>query len=159
MKQHIVFLMILFLLLSICGCAQTDENERSFYYLRTAETIRYGQSDAIIAPVSRNITGEDASLDYLLQLYLKGPTEEGYVSPIPKGTYLLSSLWNEDTLVLVLSREFSTLDGIGLTLAGACLTATCHDLTGAEAIEVRSADEIYKFNLTDYAFLDGSTGQ
>ena len=159
MKRRISCFLILLLLFGICGCAQPEENERTFYYLRTAETIRYGQADALIAPVTRNITGEDATLDYLLQLYLKGPTEEGYISPIPKGTYLLSSLWDGDTLVLVLSREFSSLDGIGLTLAGACLTATCRDLAGVETVEVRSADEVYRFDLADYTFLDDSTGQ
>ena len=113
----------------------------------------------MIAPVNREISGRNAELNYLLQLYLEGPVEEGYLSPIPRGTYLLSTLWNEDTLVLVLSREFSTANNITLTLCGACLTATCHNLTGAERIEVRSGDAVYHFALSDYTFVDNSNGQ
>ena len=147
------------MLLCLSGCSQPEESSYTFYYLRTADTIQYGREDALIAPVTRSIAGQDSGLSYLLQLYLEGPSEEGYYSPIPKGTYLLSSLWEDDTLVLVLSREFSTLTNMDLTLAGACLTATCHDLTGAERIQVRSGDSIYDFDINNYTFLDQSTGQ
>lgn len=151
--------LILFLVFSLTGCAKPQEDTCQFYYLRTAETIRYGQEDALIAPVSREITGQDSSLDYLLQLYLDGPSESNFISPFPRSTYLLSILWEEDTLVLVVSREFSTLEEMDLTLAGACLAATCHKLAGAEQIQVRSGDNVYEFDLHNFAFLDGSTDQ
>ena len=159
MKRLLCFWLMLTLLLSLSGCTTPDENRRTFYYLRTAETIRTGSEDALIAPVSREISDQDPGLEYLLQLYLEGPTEEDFLSPIPQGTYLLSYAWEGDTLVLVLSREFSQLDKINLTLAGACLTATCHDLAGAERIEVRSGEQIYEFDLNNYIFLEVSTGQ
>ena len=157
--KRMILLLAAALLLSLTGCSKPEENTCLFYYLRTDDTIQYGQEDALIAPVSRTIAGQDAGLNYLIQLYLEGPSEEGYRSPIPKGTYLLSTLWEEDTLVLVFSREFSQLDNMNLTLAGACLSATCHDLAGAEHIQVRSGDNIYDFYLNNYTFLDGSTGQ
>ena len=159
MKRWILCLMALSLLLCLTGCSGQEENTCNFYYLRSGENIRYGQEDGLIAPVNREISGRNAELNYLLQLYLEGPVEEGYLSPIPRGTYLLSTLWNEDTLVLVLSREFSTANNITLTLCGACLTATCHNLTGAERIEVRSGDAVYYFALSDYTFVDNSNGQ
>ena len=158
MKRWILLLCALSVL-CLTGCSQQAESRFDFYYLRTSDTIRYGQEDALIAPVSRDITGQDPGLNYLLQLYLESPAPEGYHFPIPKGTYLLSTLWEEDTLVIVLSREFSTLDKMELTLAGACLSATCHDLAGAEHIQVRSGDSIYDFYLNNYTFLEVSTGQ
>lgn len=156
MKRWILFLCALSLL-CLTGCSQQEESRFDFYYLRTSDTIRYGQEDALIAPVSRDITGQDPGLDYLLQLYLESPAPEGYHFPIPKGTYLLSTLWEEDTLVIVLSREFSTLDKMELTLAGACLSATCHNIAGTERIEVRSGDTVYEFDLQNFTFLDAST--
>lgn len=159
MKRLMILLMILSLSLSAAGCAQPKENTCSFYYLRTEETIRHGYTDGLIAPVTRVLSTPDAQLDYLLQLYLDGPTEENFLSPIPKGTYLLKTLWDGETLILVLSREFSTLDNISLTLAGMCLCATCEGLTGAEHIQIRSGDMTYDFNLNQFTFLDASTGQ
>ena len=159
MKRLLCFWLMPALLLSLSGCTTPDENRCTFYYLRTPENIRYGETDALVAPVFREIANEELELDYLLQLYLEGPTEEDFLSPIPKGTYLLSSAWEDDTLVLVLSREFSQLDNIQLTLAGACLAATCHDLAGAERIEVRSGEQTYEFDLNNYIFLEVSTGQ
>ena len=159
MKKLICFFLVSVLVLSLWGCTQPEENTCAFYYLRSSDTISYGQEDALIAPVFRELSGHSQELDYLLQLYLEGPADENFRSPIPKGTYLLKYLWEEDTLVLVFSREFSELDHMSLTLAGACLTATCHDLTGAEKIQVRSGDFVFEFDLSNYAFLDVSTGQ
>ena len=98
MKRLILCLICLALLLSLAACVQQEENSCSFYYLRTVENIRYGQEDGFIGPVNREISDHNPELNYLLQLYLEGPVEEGYLSPIPKGTYLLSTLWDEDTL-------------------------------------------------------------
>lgn len=156
MRKLLCIFLTLVLVLPFCGCAPAEGNTCTFYYLRTEDTIAYGREDALIAPVSRVLTGQNAELNYLLQLYLDGPVEDGYRSPIPKGTYLLSSLREDDALVLVLSREFSTLDNMQLTLAGACLTATCHALTGTETIRVRSGEALYEFDWNNYSFLDTS---
>ena len=159
MKRTLIILLILCLLLSLCACGSDQDNSVRFYYLRTSDTILYGQADALVAPVDRKISAQDAQLAYILQLYLDGPAEENYENPFPQGTYLLSTLWAEDTLVLVLSREFSSLEGIRLSLSGACLAATCHDLTGAEKIQVRSGEHIYDFSIHDFTFLDSSAGK
>jgi spore germination protein GerM len=158
MKQLTCLILILSLFLTFAGCVGETEDPPKFYYLRTEETILYGEEQGFIAPVVREFS-RDVALDTALQLYLDGPSEEGYYNPIPKGTYLLSTIPREDRMVIVLSREFSTLDGIHLTLAGACLAATCHDLTGMEKIQVRSADNIYDFDFNSFVFLDDSTGK
>ncbi len=159
MKRLICALLCLCILLSFTACGDRQESRCTFYYLRSDNTIQYGQTDALIAPVEREFSYGELSLDELLQLYLNGPTEEDYRNIIPKGTYLLSTIQRTDLLVVVLSREFSTLDGIQLTLAGACLTATCHALTGLERIQVRSGESIYDFDLNDCIFLDDGAGK
>ena len=159
MRRAVITLLIICILLSFAGCTPPQEPAYTFYYLRTSETIRHGSPDALVAPVTMKISTPNAELDYLLQLYLDGPTEANYVNPIPRGTYLLSTLWEDDTLILVLSREFSQLDHIRLTLAQCCLAATCHALTGAETIQIRSGEETYDFTINDCIFLDDSTGE
>jgi spore germination protein GerM len=157
MKRFACFALILFLLLSCAACTAETETPPKFYYLRTEETILYGEAQGFISPVVRDLP-QGMSLDAALQLYLDGPTEENFYTPIPKGTYLLSTISKEDHIVIVLSREFSTLDGIQLTLAGACLAATCHELTGIGKIHVRSGENIYDFDLNSFVFLDDSAG-
>ena len=157
MKRTAVLLLVLCLLLGCAACTQPAENSCTFYYLRTPENIRYGDTDALVAPVFREIANDE--LEYLLQLYLDGPQDEHYVSPIPKGTKILRTLWEGDTLILELSAEFSALDGIQLTLAGACLAATCHALADSETIQVRSGEVIYDFDLNNFTFLDDSVGE
>lgn len=159
MKKILLLALALCLLFTCIGCGNEQESNYKFYYVRTPETIAYGQADALIAPVPQEIASPDAELNYLIQLYLNGPQDSHFQNPIPKGTYLLSTILREDMLVLVLSREFSTLEGIQLTLAGACLTATCHELTGRAKIQVISGGESYDFDLTSYTFLDDSTGE
>ena len=157
MKRFLSLFLICCLALSFAACAEKTEDTAVFYYLRSEDTIAYGQIDALIAPLPHQPISS-LSLNDLLQLYLNGPGDEYYRNPIPKGTYLLSTIRHEDTLVIVLSREFSTLDGIQLTLAGACLSATCRQLTGLDCIQVRSGENIYEFDYRDFTFLDDSGG-
>ena len=153
MKRLILLILLLACLLSCTGCAPEEPDQPAFYYLRPEDAIVYGQDDALMVPVPQEITPE-VDLNMVLQLYLDGPVEENLRDPFPKGTYLLTTIAQEDTLVVVLSREFSTLDGIQLTLAGACLAATCYDLTGMEHIKVHSGDSTYDFDLNSFIFLD-----
>lgn len=158
MKQYLVLLLTLGILLSCAACGAGEEAPPTFYYLRTDESIRYNAPDALVAPVTQELSW-DVPLSEMLQLYLQGPGEENYRSPVPMGTRLLRLTQEKDVLVLELSGEFSTLDSIQLSLAGACLAATCHTLAGYEAIEVRSGANIYKFDLNDFVFLDVSAGE
>lgn len=158
MKRIILLLLLLSLALSCLGCQGGTEAEHAFYYLRTESTIAYGKEDALIAAESQDL-GPEMDPEDILRLYLNGPTEENLRSPFPKGTKLLSVTEESKALTLILSLEFSTLDGIQLTLAGACLTATCHDLTGIETIRVCSGEKTYNFTLSSFVFLDESPEQ
>ena len=149
-----VFLAAALLLVLMSGCKNAEDSTHSFYYIRTQDTIAFGQSDALVAPVKRQISDQSADLDYLLRLYFEGPTEEGFVSPFPAGTRLIQVSREDGKLLLEVSGQFSQLEDIRLTLAGACLSATCYDLTGTETVEVLCKEEHYQFSLSDYSFLD-----
>lgn len=152
--RKIAFFLAVLLLLSFGGCRETGENSRSFFYLRTSDTIDFGQSEALVAPVAREISGQSAELNYLLRLYFEGPTEEGFQSPFPQGTRLIKASLDGEQLILEVSTHFSVLENIRLSLAGACLTATCHELAGVDTVQVLCGEESYSFNRSDYTFLD-----
>ncbi len=154
MKKTIVCLAALLLLLSLTACRKTEERSYNLYYLRSSDTVLFGEADAIVAPVKRQISGQSAGLTYLMQLYFEGPTEEGFHSPFPQGTRLIHAQLEDNLLVLEVTAQFSQLENIRLTLAGACLAATCHELTGAETVQVICGEETYHFNRSDYTFLD-----
>ena len=158
MKRIVHLLLLLSLTLSCMGCHEETESQYAFYYLRTDSTIAYGQEDALITAHFQDLSA-DMDLDTILQLYLDGHLGENMRSPFPGGTYLLSVTAENDTLKLILSREFSALDGIHLTLAGACLTATCRDLTGFEKIQVHSGEKVYNFDTSSFILLDSSPEQ
>ena len=158
MKRITLLLLLLTLTLCCLGCQGETDSQHAFYYLRTNDTISYGQEDALITAHFQDL-GPEMELDTILQLYLDGPMEENLRSPFPRGTYLLGAAPENDILKVILSREFSTLDGIQLTLAGACLTATCRDLTGFETIQIRSGEKIYDFDINSFIFLDSSPEQ
>ena len=158
MRRVILFLLLLSLALSCMGCHPDTGSQLTFYYLRTDSTIAYGQEDALITAHFPELDA-DVELDTMLQLYLDGHMAENMRSPFPRGTYLLSVAAEGDTMTLVLSREFSTLDGIQLTLAGACLAATCRDLAGYEKVQVRSGEKIYDFDMNSFILLDSSPEQ
>ena len=158
MKRMILLLLLLSLTLSCMGCHADTGSQVTFYYLRTDSTIAYGQEDALMTAHFPELD-TDLELETMLQLYLDGHMGENMRSPFPRGTYLLRVGVENDTLKLILSREFSTLDGIQLTLAGACLAATCRDLAGCEKVQVRSGEKIYDFNINNFIFLDSSLEQ
>ncbi len=154
MRKLSLFLAAALFLLSLSGCRNTEEKSFNFYYVRSADTILFGQEDAYVAPVHRQISGQHSELSYLLQLYFEGPTEEGFVTPFPSGTRLIRVRQEDKLLVMEVTTHFLELENIRLTLAGACLTATCHALTGAETVQVLCGEESYTFYQTDYTFLD-----
>lgn len=134
MKRLICMLLITALLAVFPGCSEADGDSVSFYYLRTE--LSYSTEDGVIAPEARAISGSREDLNYLLRLYLEGPLTDMMTSPFPVGTQLISVEQEDSSLLLELSGEFAALEGIDLTMAGACLASTCFALTDAEAVQI-----------------------
>ena len=154
MRKITLWLAVVLLLLSFTGCRKNQQPRYAFYYLRTADTIAFGQSDAVVAPVIREISGQSSDLTYLMRLYFDGPASENFQSPFPQGTQVLNATLEGDLLILEVSTQFSSLENIQLTMAGACLTATGYALTGAQSVQVDCEEETYLFHRSDYTFLD-----
>lgn len=140
MKRIFCLILALAVLVLLPACDDSGEEAVSFYYLRREFTM--GQSDSVLASEPREFSGSRDTLDYLLGIYLNGPMDDNLISPFPEGTKLVQHRMEGDTLVLELSKEFSSLEGIRLTLAASCLATTCFHLTQAETVQITCGEDM-----------------
>lgn len=139
MKRIVSLTVLLCLLLS--GCSLSGELIKepvTFYYVRAE--YPFTAKDSILDSEQREASGHRDDLTYLLALYLIGPTNEELISPIPKGTRIYSAEVREDTVYLNMSNTDSTLTDSGFSIACACLSLTCIDLTGAQYVTITSGE-------------------
>ena len=140
MKQRILCL-ILSISLLLCGCDFFGERIKepvTFHYL-----CGNYQEDlcCVIASEEREASGHLGDLSYLLALYLMGPTNDEYQLPLPAGTQIVSQI-QDGHILLELPDTSQTLSDIEFSLACACLTLTCLEITNAEDVTIRSADRV-----------------
>lgn len=153
MKKHVVILLLFSLLLSGCSFFGHRIMEPvTFYYLQANYT--YGRNPGLIASEQREASGHLGDLSYLLALYLLGPAEEDHLSPLPPDTQITNVKYRGDTVSLNLIVSDDTLTEPELTLAYACLTLTCLDITDAQQVKITYQDQAVTmtrdmFTLTD----------
>lgn len=158
MKKAISLLAALCLLLCLAGCSAEDSGWKatvSFFYRRESSELQTHPAGGVIVPEEREISGRSDDLFYLLSLYLRGPLDDGLVSPFPAGCRLVGINRNETTLHVILDENFAALKDMALTTACACLAKTCMSLADVEQvhIEAAAADGKTTVNL----LLDGSS--
>ena len=138
MKKRI-FCLILTASLFLSGCGFFGERIKHpviFYYLCGSY-----QEDLCCVVVSeeREASGHMGDLPYLLALYLMGPTNDEYTMPLPPGTRII--VQNKDGHILLeLSALPDTFSDVDFSLACACLTLTCLEISDAEDVTIRSGD-------------------
>lgn len=145
MKRVFCIFLSLFLLLPMASCALQDRDLQepvSFYYRKKDPA----HSDAAISKELAEAAEHREDYDYLLSKYLKGPTSDVLQRTFPSGISVIDLEIDGTAAALVLSDFFSTLSGLDLTLACACLTLTVCELTGTEQLTIR----------TQTTLLDGS---
>jgi len=142
----------LFLLLSLllCGCGKTDgqeENSVTFYFVREEyqadyhrEEYQYDVPEQVIAAEERTVTSPLNRITYLFSLYLSGPLDSALRSPLPEDCSVAYFSWKDDQLEISLKGSFSNLSDIDMSLARACITYTCLELTHAGTIRIITAD-------------------
>lgn len=131
---------IIFVLVMLAGCAAAQpakEPAYSFYYLRTEPV--YFSEDGIISSEQHTVHSQD-DLNIILEHYLQGPTDASLVSPLPKGTKILSAQMENGTVTLIFSNEIAQYSSIDLTLACCCIAKTCIGITGCESVVIQGED-------------------
>lgn len=139
MKHSFCLILVLCLLLTGCGIQVERFKEPVTFYYPYAE-YRYFTGDGVIASEEREASGHRDDLSYLLALYLMGPADESLTAPLPRGTRIYASSQTEDTIQLRLSDGASVLDDKAFSIACACLSLTCLDLTDAESVTIESGE-------------------
>ncbi len=155
MKRQIGLAFLLCLILT--GCGQLGERIKepvTFYYLRAE--YAYSTDSGIIGSEEREASGHKDNLSYLMALYLIGPSEEDLVSPIPRGIRFLSAEQTDTRVELKLSDTANVLTDAEFSLACACLTLTCLDLTGAETVTINSGSRSVTMTRENLILYDSS---
>lgn len=149
--------LILPLCLALAGCELAGERIKepvTFYYLRAEYS--YGTGESVIVSEDREASGHRSDLSYLLALYLVGPSAETLVSPLPQGTRILSVARTETEIQLELSDLTDVLTDAEFSLACACLTLTCLELTGATQVSITSGARAITMSKDSLALIDSS---
>lgn len=140
------FCLVILFLFILSGCSRSGERIKepvSFYYLQAQ--YQYGTEGSVVAVEEREASGHRQDLLYLMKLYMMGPTGENLVSPLPRGTQVFSVEKNEDLLSITISDTADALSDMEFTLASACLSLTCFDLTDAAKVSVLSGERSVTF--------------
>ena len=138
MKKCFILLLILCLLLA--GCVQQQPSlitTLKFYYpLQVAD---YTLGASYIQPELREGAGVDKSLKNMLNLYLKGPKDQiTFQMPFRYNTQVVSISRGSTMLDITLNRGFANYTGLDLTIACACITMTCMELTDVTVVRIRA---------------------
>lgn len=140
MKRILSLILVLLLIASLWGCTRQEDSDKplTFYYSRVEYV--YGNDGSVMGGEEREWNGKTDDLEGILTLYLNGPLDETLQSPFPAGTALVEIIVIDRQLIISLNNKLSLLSGIDLTLACACLSKTCFQLTDAEQIAIRSPE-------------------
>ena len=132
--------LILALCLLLCGCSSFGERIKepvTFYYL----CDKYEEElCCVIVSEEREASGHRGDLTFLLHLYLMGPSGDEMVSPLPHGTRIVSAEKKDGRIRLELTDTARTLSDAEFSLACACLTLTCLDMTDATDVTIQSGE-------------------
>lgn len=141
-KKFISTLLSLLCLVVFSSCSvyknSPSNTEVNFYYLRNS--TEYNAEDGLLNAESRSVSEYSSDEDWMniINLYLKGPIDNNYISPFPAGTTLQRYSINNNAITVFLSNQISQLEGYDLTLACACLTKTIMESKSFHAVEIRA---------------------
>ncbi len=108
----------------------------------------------VVLSEEREASGHREDLSYLLALYLMGPVSDQLISPIPPGTRIHVNENTGENVTLSLSDMDNTMTDAQFSLACACLTYTCIDITGAKAITINSGTRSVTMTMDNLSLLD-----
>ncbi len=130
-KRMAAWLILLLCLLAACGQKNATRGSYQIYFLPDRQT---GYGSALAAQEWEG-TGTPQN-EELMQALLDGPTQEGLVSPFPRGVSVQALEIEGNTICVTLSEQYSGLTDVSQTLADACIVMTLCQLPGIEAVEI-----------------------
>lgn len=141
MKKLISLVLCAAVLFTLAACTEEEpkiEQPVQLYYRTAVADTEIASS--VIAPLTAEGAGLKDDPQALLNEYLKGTSESGYLTTFPASTKLLSLELTEDTATLLLNPSITRLSGVDLTVACACITMTTIELTGVTTVRIRASN-------------------
>lgn len=156
MKRFITILLAVFILFPLLGCSNGISEYANFYYCSV--DYPFGENSSVIKSESRNISGHEGELSYLISLYLTGPSDKNLSSLFPKNTKLITAQINEDKQAEIelsyLGNHFSDSEFV---LACACLSLSVMDFSDAEQVSITSGEKNITMSKDDLLLFDTVT--
>ena len=142
MKRMICLILIAAMSLTGCAFGRNRMKEPvTFYYLQQREdqesTDRFFFDGAIGSEV-REAAGHRDDLNYLLTLYMQGPTDDQLRFPFPIGSKIMEIRTEDGNLTIVMNAISSRFNEMNVTISCACIAKTCMELADVESVTVVS---------------------
>ena len=131
--RWLLLLLALLLPLSACGGGEAEAPEGPVLWFCAGEAEDHGPALSP-QPYEGELTPEA-----LLSALLAGPTQEGLISPFPRGVTLRRCGWDEErpgVLVVDLSEQYGALADVSLSLADYSIVLTLSQAEGVELVEI-----------------------
>ena len=119
--------------LILCGCS--SKVNAPFYYCRT--DFQNNPVESIIDSEMRDVSGHEYQLDFLISLYLVGPSDTDFINPFPADVQLLKTTIEANHLTIFLT-DMDKLSDSRFTVASACMALTCFDISSYDTITINS---------------------
>ena len=133
MKKFTAFCLLIALLLAGCSSKVTAP----FYYCRT--DFQEEAIDSLLVSEKRDITGHKYQLDFLISLYLMGPSGKDLVSPFPAGVQLVETHVSNNYLTITLT-EMDDISDFQYSIACGCMALTCFEISTYDTVTILSGD-------------------
>lgn len=156
MKRILCILMLLSILFSLIGCQTRQDDRIRFYYCREPKNYQYYETDSVICAEDRVIPNHNDNLRYIIGLYLAGPSEEGLRCPLPQNVKIMTADRSTESVKLTFSDLGDSITDVEFTIACACLTMTCVDLTGCTQVTVISGERSLTMTTESFRLVDSA---
>ena len=157
MRRFLSFVLIFLILISLVGCGNSISDHTNFYYCNI--DYQFGESASVIVSESRDISGHEGELSYLISLYLTGPSSKKLESPFPKSTKLISAQVENNCVLIELSYLNRQLTDVEFILACACLSLSVMEFTEAEEVSITSGEKTISMDKNDLLLYDTITAE
>ena len=138
MKRLFISFVILCVILCGCSSAANKLTEPVKFYYRVS-TVSFNTDSGVIAGETREGVHFQNTLE-LLAAYLRGPVTDNLTCPFPSDVTVISVDTVNATCTVTLSKDFSALSGLDLTIACNCLGMTLLEHTGVNTVEIIAAE-------------------
>ena len=141
MRYRAIILAVLLIAAILCSCGTKESKDQILFYYCSAKPD-YSSGAELIKSETHTAYVDPTNYKAILAQYLQGPRDPDLTSPFPGGCEIVDITLDQATARITMSKSFSTLTGVELTLACACLSLTTRAITGYATVEISAVDAL-----------------